>query len=103
MAELQEKVKEAARETQQHEQAIEDIKSERTNLRPELEENRQAQQDAFLRQNTVRMSIASQQEKKKEAAGSAEEMARERELIEQQKKELEAERLSAEKRLAAIF
>ena len=67
----------------------------------EKDKRRQAQQEAFLKQNTVRMSIASQQEKKKEAAGSAEEMARERELIEQQKKELEAERLSAEKRLAS--
>ena len=47
------------------------------------------------------MRIDSQKKKKKEAAGSAEEMARERELIEQQKKELEAERLSAEKRLAS--
>ena len=101
MAELQEKVREAQLLTQKHEQAIEDIKTERTSLRQELEENRQAQQDAFLRQNTVRMSIASQQEKKKEAAGSAEEMARERELIEKQRKELEAELESAEKRLAS--
>ena len=101
MAELQEKVKEAQLLTQQHEQAIEDIKTERTSLRQELEENRQAQQDAFLRQNTVRMSIASQQEKKKEAAGSAEEMARERELIEQQRKELESELKNAEQRLAS--
>ena len=101
MAELQEKVKEAERETRQHEQAIEDIKSERTDLRKELEENRQAQQEAFLKQNTVRMSIASQQEKKKEAAGSAEEMAKERELIERQKKELEADLREAEQRLAS--
>ena len=101
MAELQEKVGEALRQTQAHEQAIEDIKSERTSLRKELEDNRQAQQDAFLKQNTVRMSIASQQEKKKEAAGSAEEMAKERELIEKQSKELEADRSDAEKRLAS--
>ena len=101
MAELKERVDEYAKKTQQHEQAIEDIKSERTSLRKELEENRQAQQDAFLRQNTGRMSIASQQEKKKEAAGSAEEMARERKLIEQQKEDLEADRGHAEKRLAA--
>ena len=101
MAELQERVKAHEKETKQHEQAIEDIKSERTSLRRELEENRQAQQEAFLRQNTVRMSIASQQEKKKEAAGSAEEMARERELIEQQKKDLEADRRDAEERLAS--
>ena len=101
MAELQEHVAVYARQTQQHEQAIEDIKSERTSLRRELEENRQAQQDAFLRQNTVRMSIASQQEKKKEAAGSAEEMAKEQKRVEQQKTELEAERADTEKRLAS--
>ena len=70
-------------------------------LRRELEENRQAQQDAFLRQNTVRMSIASRQEKKKETAGSAEEMAREQKLIEQQRKDLEADRRDAEERLAS--
>ncbi|MBQ8054401.1 MAG: chromosome segregation protein SMC [Lachnospiraceae bacterium] len=101
MAELQQRVKEYETQMQQHEQAIEDIKSGRTSLRKELEENRQAQQDAFLRQNTVRMSIASQQEKKKEAAGSAEEMAREKGLIEQQKKDLEADRRDAEERLAS--
>ena len=101
MAELKERVDEYAKKTQQHEQAIEDIKSERTSLRKELEENRQAQQDAFLRQNTVRMSIASRQEKKKETAGSAEEMAREQKLIEQQRKDLEADRRDAEERLAS--
>ena len=101
MAELQEKVRSFDEETKAHEQAIEDIKSERTSLRGELEENRQAQQDAFLRQNTVRMSIASQQEKKKEAAGSAEEMAKEQKRVEQQKTELEAERADIEKRLAS--
>ena len=101
MAELQEHVAVYARQTQQHEQAIEDIKSERTSLRRELEENRQAQQEAFLRQNTVRMSIASRQEKKKETAGSAEEMAREQKLIEQQRKDLEADRRDAEERLAS--
>ena len=101
MAELQEKVRAFERETQLHGQAIEDIKSERTSLRKELEENRQAQQNAFLRQNTVRMSIASQQEKKKEAAGSAEELAKEQKLIEQQKKELETDRRDAEERLAS--
>lgn len=101
MAELTEKVKEFARETEGHEKAIEDIKSERTSLRVELEENRQAQQEAFLRQNTVRMSIARQQEKRKEAAGSAEELAREQKFIEQQKKELEASMKDAKERLAS--
>ncbi len=101
MAELQEKVKEASAQARAHEQAIEEIKSERTALRKELEENRQAQQDAFLKQNTVRMSIASQQEKKREAAGSAEEMAKEQALIGRQREQLEAERSDAEKRLAS--
>ena len=99
MAELQEKVKTCLQETTEHEQAIEDIKAERKDLRRELEENRQAQQDAFLKQNTVRMSIARQQEKKKEAAGSAVELAKEQKLLAQQKTELEAELRSAEERL----
>ena len=77
MAELQEKMKEYAAETAAHQKAIDDIKSERTDLRVELERNRTEQQEAFLRQNTVRMNIARQQEKKKEAAGSAEELAKE--------------------------
>ena len=101
MAELTEKVKDFDRETKTHEQAIEDIKSERTRLRRELEENRQAQQDAFLRQNTVRMSIAREQEKKKEAAGSVEELIKEQKLIEQQRTELENDLKEAEENLVS--
>ena len=101
MAELQEKVKESGQQTKDHQQAIEDIKSERTALREELEKNRQEQQEAFLRQNTVRMSIVREQEKKKEAAGSAEELAKEQKQIEQAKTELEEGRREAEERLAS--
>ena len=100
MAELQEKMKEYAAETAAHQKAIDDIKSERTDLRVELERNRTEQQEAFLRQNTVRMNIARQQEKKKEAAGSAEELAKEQKHIEEQKLELEASIKDAEERLA---
>ncbi len=101
MAELQEKMKEYAAETAAHQKAIDDIKSERTDLRVELERNRTEQQEAFLRQNTVRMNIARQQEKKKEAAGSAEELAKEQKHIEEQKLELEASIKDAEERLAS--
>ena len=101
MAELQEKMKEYEAETAAHEKAIEDIKSERTDLRAELEKNRIEQQEAFLRQNTVRMNIARQQEKKKEAAGSAEELAKEQKRIEEQKQELETSIKDAEERLAS--
>ena len=101
MAELQEKVKERKLEAESHEKAIEDIKSERTGLREELELNRQEQQKEYLRQNTVRMSIVREQEKKKEAAGSAVELHREQEQIEQAGKELETARKEAEERLAS--
>ena len=86
-------------EAESHEKAIEDIKSERTGLREELELNRQEQQKEYLRQNTVRMSIVREQEKKKEAAGSAEELHREQKQIEQAGQELEAARKEAEERL----
>ena len=99
MAELQEKVRERKLEAESHEKAIEDIKSERTGLREELELNRQEQQKEYLRQNTVRMSIVREQEKKKEAAGSAEELHREQKQIEQAGQELEAARKEAEERL----
>jgi chromosome segregation protein len=101
MAELQEKMKVYESETAAHEKAIEDIKAERTDLRSELEKNRIEQQEAFLRQNTVRMNIARQQEKKKEAAGSAEELAKEQKRIEEQKQELETSIKDAEERLAS--
>ena len=94
-------MKEYEAETAAHEKAIEDIKSERTDLRAELEKNRIEQQEAFLRQNTVRMNIARQQEKKKEAAGSAEELAKEQKRIEEQKQELETSIKDAEERLAS--
>ena len=101
MAELTERVKDCEKEAQGHERAIEEIKAQRTQLRKELEENRQAQQNAFIRQNTVRMNIAQQQEKKKEAAGSAEELLREQKQIEQLRIELEAESKKAQERLEA--
>ena len=99
MAELQEKVKGYEKETADHEQAIEDIKAERTDLRKEREENRQAQQNAYLRQNTIRMEINRQQEKKKEAAGSARELAREQQLIKEQRKELAQQKAEAQEKL----
>ena len=101
MAELQEKVRERKLEAESHEKAIEDIKSERTGLREELELNRQEQQKEYLRQNTVRMSIVREQEKKKEAAGSAVELHREQKQIEQAGKELETARKEAEERLVS--
>ena len=99
MAELQEKVRGFEKETKDHEKAIEDIKSERTALRRELEENRLAQQNAFLKQNTVRLTIAREQEKKKEAEGSAAELAREQKEIERQKTLLAEQKEEAEKKL----
>ncbi len=101
MAELQEKVKNFEKETKDHELAIEAIKEERTGLRGELEQNRQKQQEAYLRQNTVRMSIVREQEKKKEAAGSAEELFKEQKQIERVRTELETGRKEAEERLAS--
>ena len=49
----------------------------------------------------MRRNIARQQEKKKEAAGSAEELAKEQKHIEEQKLELEASIKDAEERLAS--
>ena len=101
MAELTERVRKYAAETESHEKAIEDIKAERTGLREELERNRQEQQKEFLQQNTVRMSIVREQEKKKEAAGSAKELHKEQEQIAQIKEELAVTRKEAEERLSS--
>ncbi len=91
MAELREKVSLHEKNMKESEQSIEDIKLERTKRREELEENRKAQQDAFLRQNTVRMSIAREQEKRKEARGSAEELDKERKLTQEKAARIDAE------------
>ena len=99
MAELRDKVKGFEKETKDHEKAIEEIKSERTALRRELEENRAAQQNAFLTQNTVRLTISREQEKKKEAEGSAAELAKEQRETEKQKTELASLKEEAEKKL----
>lgn len=95
MAELQEKVRECADRVQSHEQAIADVKKERSQLRIELEENRKAQQETFVRQNTLRMRITREKEKQREAAGNAQELVSEQRQIEKQKASLAAERVQA--------
>ena len=99
MAELGEKVKACEAEVQTSEQAIEDIKRERTQRRIDLENNRKAQQDAFLRQNTVRMNIVREQEKKKETQGSARELIREQKLTQEKAARINAEREEAQRAL----
>jgi hypothetical protein len=72
MAELQEKVAKCRAEADRLRQAIEDTKSERNRLRARLETIRMTLQSRFLEQNTTRVNIIQEQEKKESAADDLE-------------------------------
>ena len=99
MDELRRKVAADEEEARSHEQAIEDTKARRNGLRTELEQLRQSLQTAVLRQNTARLSIRAEQEKQREAAGSAEQLQQESETIERQIRETLSDRLKGAQEL----
>ncbi len=102
MAELREQVAQDKLEMDQHEQNIEEIKDERKNIRVFAETARREQQNAFLEQNTVRVQLTSEQDKKNQAASSAENLERERAEIAEQSELIAKEVVLAENKLAGF-
>lgn len=74
---------------------IVEIKQERNVLRTQLEEVRSSQQELFLKQNTIRLNIAAEEEKKQESSGSYE-------SLRDEQSEIETTRISLEQEEAGI-
>ncbi len=100
MAELKDKVEKAKAEMARHEQVIEDIKEERKTVREALETTRREQQEKFLEQNTVRVQLAGEQAKKEQAAISAENLQKENDSIDEQRKSIAQDVVQAQSKLA---
>ena len=92
MAELQEKVAKCRAEADRLRQAIEDTKSERNRLRARLETIRMTLQSRFLEQNTTRVNIIQEQEKKESAADDLELLREESASIEEKTASIAAEK-----------
>ncbi len=89
---LQEKVEQEKKQVEEAEQAIEDVKASRNALRMKLEETKLSLQQLFIRQNTARVNVTLEKEKKEEYSGSLEALKDENESLEKKLKDLEAEK-----------
>ena len=92
MAELEEKMKKLRAEADRCRQSIEDTKAERNRLRARLETIRMTLQGKFLEQNTTRVNIIQEQEKKTNAADSLELLKEESGTIEEKLAEIKVEK-----------
>ncbi|MBQ9642768.1 MAG: chromosome segregation protein SMC, partial [Lachnospiraceae bacterium] len=92
MAELEEKVKRWRTEADRLGKVIEDTKAERNNLRARLETIRMTLQSRFLEQNTTRVNIIQEQEKKESAADDLELLRDESASIEKKTEEIREEK-----------
>ncbi|MBP3216762.1 MAG: chromosome segregation protein SMC, partial [Lachnospiraceae bacterium] len=92
MAELEEKVKKWRTEADRLRKVIEDTKAERNNLRARLETIRMTLQSRFLEQNTTRVNIIQEQEKKESAADDLELLRDESASIEKKTEEIRGEK-----------
>ena len=68
----------------------------------QLEDLKSRKQDAYLKQNTIRMNIAKLEEKKEEIRESSADMVQENAQLEEQLKEIGAERKRLEEEVAAL-
>ncbi len=91
LAMLQEKVEQEKKLVEDTEQAIEDVKASRNVLRTKLEENQILLQKLFIMQNTARVNVTLEKEKKEEYSGSLEALKDENESLNRKLKELEQE------------
>ena len=88
---LQKSTQELAERIRQCEQGIIDTKNDRNKLRAELETNRQLLQAKFMAQNTARMNIAAEEEKKRESEEGYASLRSQNETIEQTRADLAQE------------
>jgi len=85
---LQKTTRELAERIRQCEQGIVDTKNDRNKLRAELETNRQLLQAKFMAQNTARMNITAEEEKKRESEEGYASLRSQNEIIEQTRADL---------------
>ena len=96
---LKKKVADLEKASHDAEEGIEKTKAHRNELRASIEKARQTLQDKFIEQNTARLNVVREEEKQKESAGSAEQIAKEQEELKAQLSQIEEERRQAEEEL----
>ncbi len=97
MDELEAHVKQYAQQIQEIQQEIADTKEERNALRVSLETMRSNLQNKFIEQNTARMNVQREEEKKQEQEGSYQDLKAESEELEKKLADiLEEEQASAQ-------
>ena len=101
IAELQEKVKQHREAEEKAEEAIENTKRRRNELRALIATSDTRMQALLIEQNTARLNVIREKEKKQETEGSYEEMRAEAVSIKDRTEELVAEKNAAEMQLAA--
>ena len=95
IADLEEKTAAAKEDVKRFEQLIEDTKRERTELRAELEQIRTLIQTRTLEQNTARLNVVREKEKKTEFTGSLDRLKEENSAIEERLSGIAADKESA--------
>ena len=100
MAELTEKVKAELAKVDTLSREIEETKARRTALRAALEDVKRRLQEQFIAQNTARMNVMKEEERKKEAAGSLQGLRQESETIESQMADVTREKAEITEKLA---
>ena len=95
IADLEEKTAAAKEDVKRFEQLIEDTKRERTELRAELEQIRILIQTRTLEQNTARLNVVREKEKKTEFTGSLDRLKEENSAIEERLSGIAADKESA--------
>jgi chromosome segregation protein len=100
MAELEAHVKQYENDIAQFQKEIEETKTHRNELRVTLESTKTELQNKFIEQNTARLNVVKEEERKKEAEGNFTDLKTENDEIESKIREIAAQEKEAEESLA---
>ena len=101
MDELERQVRELTDAEKAAQQAIDDTKSRRNELRTRIEEGRTTLQEKFIEQNTARLNVQAEEERQEAQRGALTDLKKESGELEEEVGRIEAERASEQERLAA--
>ena len=90
--ELEEKLKTAKEKLDTSMEDIENIKTERSNLRKLIEEEKEKLQDLFIKQNTARMNVVTAEERKNEAEQGFDSLKEEQQEIDEKFADINADK-----------
>ena len=99
MAELEAHVKQYEKDIAQFQKEIEETKTHRNELRVTLESTKTELQNRFIEQNTARLNVVKEEERKKEAEGNFTDLKTENDEIENKIREIATQEQEAEESL----